>query len=220
MRFRPHSVQSKLHNHAKERAPAGAEPLELSFDRQEYRSVLIATTFCRWRARLRHPLIFCSRRNSHAAASSTESSGLGIDRWEGPDLLQDPVHLLPQAGDGRAVGAHGFALPCCRVRRRLTSSRPITAATCLIAVTSWMPLPAARPVRGSSSTLSFIWGAKQIHAVHECPIIFLTGDMRPEAVQRMLEDRPAAVLNKPFSEADLKRALAKVLHVAQDPPEA
>ena len=54
------------------------------------------------------------------------------------------------------VARHDLALPCWRARRRLTSSRLITAETCLIAVSSWMPRPAASPALGSSSTLSYI----------------------------------------------------------------
>jgi CheY-like chemotaxis protein len=46
-----------------------------------------------------------------------------------------------------------------------------------------------------------------IHKHMDCPIIFTTADTSESALQRMFEDRPSAILKKPFSVAVLKRAV-------------
>jgi two-component system, response regulator PdtaR len=53
--------------------------------------------------------------------------------------------------------------------------------------------------------------ATQIHATHDCPIIFLTANINPSAKRRILEDKPAAVLTKPFSAQELKRVMRNTL---------
>ena len=91
-------------------------------------------------------------------------------------------------------------------------------STCHIATTAQEAIEAAAAYRPVLTFMDLKLGgngdgvdaAKQIHTIHGCAIIFLTGDTRPEATHRMLEDRPAAILKKPFSEAELKRALAQV----------
>jgi CheY-like chemotaxis protein len=56
-----------------------------------------------------------------------------------------------------------------------------------------------------------VHAAEQIHEIHDCPIIFLTADMRPAAFRRMLRDKPAAILRKPFSPEALTNALREAL---------
>ena len=53
--------------------------------------------------------------------------------------------------------------------------------------------------------------AKKIHEQLDCPIIFTTGNTAPSALLRIFEDKPSAVLKKPFSPKDLMRAIQTAL---------
>ena len=58
--------------------------------------------------------------------------------------------------------------------------------------------------------------AQQIHQNLNSPIIFTTGDTAPAALRRMFEDRPSAILKKPFSVDELKRAIRSALRQAAE----
>ena len=58
--------------------------------------------------------------------------------------------------------------------------------------------------------------AKKIHEQLDCPIIFTTGDTAPSALLRIFEDKPSAVLRKPFSADDLLRAIRTALRETVD----
>ena len=58
--------------------------------------------------------------------------------------------------------------------------------------------------------------AKKIHEHLDCPIIFTTGDTAPSALLRIFEDKPSAVLRKPFSADDLLRAIRTALRERVD----
>ena len=55
--------------------------------------------------------------------------------------------------------------------------------------------------------------AKQIHETYrlKCPVIFLTGDTSSDAVKRILQDHPAAILKKPVSETALRQTIDEVI---------
>jgi two-component system, response regulator PdtaR len=53
-----------------------------------------------------------------------------------------------------------------------------------------------------------------IHKHMNCPIIFTTADTSKSALQRMFEDKPSAILKKPFSVGVLKRAVLTSLRQA------
>jgi CheY-like chemotaxis protein len=56
-----------------------------------------------------------------------------------------------------------------------------------------------------------VHATEQIRKIHDCPIIFLTGDIRPEAISRIREADPTAILKKPFSPETLENALREAL---------
>ena len=58
--------------------------------------------------------------------------------------------------------------------------------------------------------------AKQIHEAYglACPVIFLTGDTSSDAVNRILQDHPAAILKKPVSETALRKTIDDVMQIA------
>jgi two-component system, response regulator PdtaR len=58
--------------------------------------------------------------------------------------------------------------------------------------------------------------AQQIHEEQDCPIIFTTGNTAPSALQRICEDRPSAILKKPFSAEELKRAVVSALRTTAE----
>ena len=58
--------------------------------------------------------------------------------------------------------------------------------------------------------------AQQIHQNLNSPIIFTTGDTTPAALRRMFQDRPSAILKKPFSVDELKRAIRSALRQAAE----
>ena len=55
--------------------------------------------------------------------------------------------------------------------------------------------------------------AIRIHKDQSCPIIFTTGHSGPAALQRIFQDHPTAIVKKPFSAEELKRAIRTALQV-------
>jgi two-component system, response regulator PdtaR len=58
--------------------------------------------------------------------------------------------------------------------------------------------------------------AKRIHEDQGCPIIFTTGHTEAAALQRILQDNPAAVLKKPFSAEELMSVVWSTLESRHD----
>jgi DNA-binding NarL/FixJ family response regulator len=52
--------------------------------------------------------------------------------------------------------------------------------------------------------------ARAIHEVLDCPVIFITGSQEPATVARIKTDHPAAILFKPITFDQLRRAVVGV----------